>query len=73
VHISWFWSENFDNLQKQLKHQCLKTFLELSGPIYHDLVKVFFTSLQFNNDVLKSGVKGVEMEISKKVWKDVVG
>jgi len=51
----------------------LKTFLELSGKIYPDLVKVFFTNLEFKNDVLLSNIKGVRMEIKWKAWKDVVG
>jgi len=34
---------------------------------------MFFTNLQLKNDILKSCVKGVEIEISKKVWNDVVG
>jgi len=36
-------------------------------------VKVFFTNLEFKNDVLLSSIKGVRMEINKKAWKDVVG
>jgi len=51
----------------------LKSFLELSGKIYPDLVKVFFTNLEFKNDVLLSNIKGVQMEINKRAWKDVVG
>jgi len=51
----------------------LKTFLEFSGKIYPNLVNVFFTNLQFKNDVLLSSVKGVQIEISKKAWKDVIG
>jgi len=51
----------------------LKSFLELSGKIYPDLVKVFFTNLEFKNDVLLSSIKGVQMEINKRAWKDVVG
>jgi len=36
-------------------------------------VKVFFTNLEFKNDVLLSSIKGVQMEINKRAWKDVVG
>jgi len=42
-----------------MKHQKLKTFLELSTKIFPDLVKVFFINLQLKNDVLLSSVKGV--------------
>ena len=51
----------------------MKSFLELSEKIYPDLVKVFFTNLEFKNDVLISSIKGVQMEINKRAWKDVVG
>jgi len=51
----------------------LKTFLKLSGKVYPDLVKVFYANLNFSNGVLKSSVKGVEMEITRQTWKDVAG
>jgi len=51
----------------------LKTFLELSGKVYPDLVKVFYANLKFSNGILKTSVKGVEMEITRQTWKDVVG
>ena len=65
--------EGFESLFNQLKHQKLKSFLELSGKIYPDLVKVFFSNLEFKNDVLLSSIKGVQMKINKRAWKDVVG
>ena len=36
-------------------------------------MKVFFTNLEYKNDVLLSSIKGVQMEINKRAWKDVVG
>ena len=41
--------------------------------MYPDLVKVFYANLKFSNGVLKSSVKGVEMEITRQAWKDVAG
>jgi len=38
-------AKNLDGPQQQLKHHRLKTFLELSGKIYPDLVNVVFTNL----------------------------
>jgi len=73
LRFSWLRAKGFESLFQQLKHQTLKSFLELSGKIYPDLVKVFFTNLEFKNDVLLSSIKGVHMEIKKKAWKDVVG
>jgi len=73
LRFSWLRAEGFESLFQQLKHQKLKSFLELSGKIYPDLVKVFFTNLEFKNGVLLSSIKGVRMEINKRAWKDVVG
>jgi len=73
LRFSWLRAEGFESLFQQLKNQKLKFFLELSGKIYPDLVKVFFTNLEFKNDVLLSSIKGVRMKINKKAWKDVVG
>ena len=47
LRFSWLRVEGFESLFQQLKHQKLKSFLELSGKIYPDLVKVFFTNLEF--------------------------
>ena len=63
----------FWHLEQHLKAQKLKTFLELSGKVYPDLVKVFYANLKFSNDILKTSVKGVEMEIARQTWKDVDG
>jgi len=73
LRFSWLRAEGFESLFQQLKHQKLKTFLELSGKNYPDLVKVFFSNLEFKNDMLLSSIKGIQMEINKKAWKDVVG
>ena len=73
LRFSWLRVEGFESLFQQLKHQKLKTFLELSGENYPDMVKVFFTNLEFKNDLLLSSIKGIQMNINKKAWKDVVG
>jgi len=51
----------------------LKKFLEMSGNIYPDLVKVFYTNLQFNGDILISHVKGVDIQITNDVWTAITG
>jgi len=66
LRFSWLRAEGFESLFQQLKHQKLKSFLELPGKIYPYLVKVFFTNLEFKNDVLLSNIKGVRMKINKK-------
>jgi len=72
LSFSWLRAKGFESLFQQLKHQRLKIFLELSGKVYPDLVKVFFTNLEFKNNVLLLTNKGICMEINKKAWKDVV-
>ena len=56
-----------------LKEQLLKRFLEMSGNIYPDLVRVFYTNLQFVGNNLVSHVKGVDMEITHEVWSTITG
>jgi len=73
LRFLWLRAEGFESLFQQLKHQMLKSFLEISGKIYPNLVKVFFTNLEFKHDVLLSSIKGFRMEINKKVWKVVAG
>jgi len=73
IHMSWLRAKNFGNLEQHLKAKNWKTFLELLGKVYPDLVKVFYANLKFSNGILKSSVKGVEMEITRQTWKDVAG
>jgi len=73
IRLSWLRIENFGTLEQHLKAQKLKTFLELSSKVYPDLVKVFYTNPKFSNGILKSSVKGVEMEITRQIWKDMAG
>jgi len=73
MRFSWLRAEGFESLFQQLKHQKLKSFLELSGKIYPDLVKVFFTNLEFKNDLLLSNIKGVQWRSKRelgKMWLD---
>jgi len=65
--------QNLNTVRSLLKQQRLKRFLELTGNIYPDLVKVVNTNLQFNGDSLVSHVKGVEMVIKNDVWAIVAG
>ena len=65
--------QNLNTVRSLLKERRLKHFLELTGNIYPDLVKVFYTKLQFNGDSLVSHVKGVDMVITNDVWAAVDG
>jgi len=63
--------QKLDSVRSVLKEQKLKMFLELTGNIYLDLVKVFYTNLSFDGDSLVSIVKGVDMIITSEVWSAV--
>jgi len=65
--------QNLIMVRSLLKEQRLKRFLELSGNIYPNLVKVFYTNLQFNGDTLNSHVKGVDIVITNDVWAAITG
>ena len=65
--------QKLDSVRSVLKEKKLKRFLELTGNIYPDLVKVFYTNLSFDGDSLVSHVKGVDMIITNKVWSAVTG
>jgi len=65
--------QKFDEGRNLLKIQKLQPFLELTGTIYPDLVKVFYTNMTFDGKNLNSKVKGVDMLITPAVWKSVTG
>ena len=73
VSFIWMKQQNLSTVRSLLKEQRLKKFLELTGNIYPNLVKVFYTNLQFSGDSLVSHVKGVDMVITNYVWTVVVG
>jgi len=56
-----------------LEQQGLEKFLELTGNVYPDLVKVFFTHLKVKEDRLETKVKGVTMKITPSIWMEDVG
>ena len=45
LEFSWLREENLSEAKTLLKHQKLKNFLEMTGNVYPDLVKVFYLSL----------------------------
>jgi len=48
--FTWMKQQKLDFVRSILKEQILKRFLELTGNIYLDLVKIFYTNLHFNGD-----------------------
>jgi len=73
ISFSWLKEQKLFEMRCVLKHQMLKRFLEMSGNIYPDLVRVFYTNLQVVGDNLCTDVKEIDMEISPKVWFAIAG
>jgi len=45
LDLNWLKSEKLAETRSTLKHQKLKKLLGLTGNVYHDLVKLFYTTL----------------------------
>ena len=67
VSFIWMKQQNMSIVRSLLKEQRLKRFLELTGNIYPNLVKVF------SGDSLVSHVKGVDMVITNDVGTVLAG
>ena len=73
LDFNWLKSENLTETRAVLKHQKLKMLLELTGNVYPDLVKVFYTNLTLDGKNVVSYVKGTKMKITSEVWNSVAG
>ena len=51
-----------------LKNKKLKQFLEMTGNVYPDLVKVFYTNLTLDGKNIVSYVKGIKIKVTNNVW-----
>jgi len=59
--------ENMDEIREALKFQKLEKFVRLSGNVYPDLVKVFLTNMWYDEEIIYSQVKGVDICINDEV------
>jgi len=73
LEFSWLKEENLTEAKTLLKHQKLKSFLEMTGNVYSDLVKVFYNNLIQDGMNLVSHVKGVKLKITREIWSIVGG
>ena len=73
LEFSWLREENLTEAKTLLKHQKLKNFLEMTGNVYPDLVKVFYSNLTQDGKNLVSYVKGVKLKITREVWSNIGG
>jgi len=72
VQISFFRNHGF-SFPELISHQHLDTFVQLTGDIYPDLVRVFYANLACQDDLLISRVKGVDIYLTTDVWTDIAG
>ena len=73
ITFSWLKQHKLMQVRSLLKEQMLKRFLENSGNIYPDLVRVFYTNFQIVGDNLCSHVKGINIKITNDVWTSITG
>ena len=67
LEFSWLREENLTEEKTMLKHQKLKNFLEMTGNVYPDVVKVFYSNLVQDGKNLVSRVKGVKLKITREI------
>jgi len=73
LEFSWLRDENLTEAKTLLKHKKLKSFLEMTGNVYPDLLKVFYSNLVQDGKNLVSYVKGVKLKITREIWSNVGG
>uniref|UniRef100_A0A151UGV7 Uncharacterized protein n=1 Tax=Cajanus cajan TaxID=3821 RepID=A0A151UGV7_CAJCA len=57
LKLEWFKNEGF-SFPTLLEHQGLKKFLEMDGPYYPELIRLFLCFATSNDDIMQSMVKG---------------
>jgi len=73
LDFSWLKSEKLVETRSALKHKKLEKMLELTGNVYLDLVKVFYTNLTLDGNNIVSYVKGIKIKVISEVWSSVAG
>lgn len=73
LRFEWLEQEEMNDVRRMLKHQNLEKFLNLTGNIYPNLVRVIFASLTFEGHLMWSHVKGVDRNITPAIWITLTG
>jgi len=73
VTSKWLKEQQLNEIIGILNHRKLRKFLGMNGCIYPDLVKMFYTNLQFDGQNMCTHVKGVDMLITPKEWFSIIG
>jgi len=50
LSFNWLKKQNLKDVRKAFKHQKLQMFLEMNGNIFPNMVKVFYTNLNFEGE-----------------------
>ena len=72
VELPFFRNHGFA-FPKLFSSQYLETFVQLTGDIYPDLVRVLYANLVCEEDLLTSRVKGVNIVLTSDVWTSIAG
>jgi len=73
LEFSWLKDENLTKAKTLLKHQKMKNFMEMTGNVYPDLVKVIYNNLVQDGNNVISYVKRVKLKITREIWSNVGG
>nr|KYP40187.1 hypothetical protein KK1_038478 [Cajanus cajan] len=72
LKLEWFKNEGF-SFPPLLEHQELGKFLELEGPYYPELIRLFLCFASSNEGIMQSVVKGKLIKLDGLTLKEVVG
>nr|KYP40077.1 hypothetical protein KK1_038596 [Cajanus cajan] len=72
LKLEWFKNEGF-SFPTLLKHQELRKFLEMEGPYYPELIRLFLYFATSNEGIMQSVVKGKMIKLDRPTLKAVAG
>ncbi|KOM30078.1 hypothetical protein LR48_Vigan853s000600 [Vigna angularis] len=72
LNLDLFEKEGF-HFHEWIETQGLSIVVQMKGDWYPDLVMVFYNNMRNIDDVLHSGVKGVNIHIDNDVWFQLAG
>jgi len=72
VELPFFRTHGFA-FPELLSFQHLEAFIQLTGDVYPDLVRVFYANLTCEEDLLTSCVKGVNIVLTPDIWTSIAG
>uniref|UniRef100_A0A151UDL1 Uncharacterized protein n=1 Tax=Cajanus cajan TaxID=3821 RepID=A0A151UDL1_CAJCA len=72
LKLQWFKSEGF-SFPPLLEHQELGKFLELEGPYYPELIRLFLCFASSNEGIMQSVVRGKLIKLDAPTLKEVAG